>query len=101
MRIVSHPAFRMGDAAQVRKHLKFLPIAPCVVGFLLRDNAGGDEWENIIVVLNANKEAREVDIPQGRYIVVGCDGVISEAGLGQMDGGRITVDAQSALILHN
>jgi len=97
----NHPAFRMGDAAQVRKHLKFLPIAPCVVGFLLRDNAGGDEWENIIVVLNANKEAREVDIPQGRYIVVGCDGVISEAGLGQMDGGRITVDAQSALILHN
>ena len=97
----NHPAFRMGDATQVRKHLKFLPIAPCVVGFLLRDNAGGDEWENIIVVLNANKEAREVDIPQGRYIVVGCDGVISEAGLGQMDGGRITVDAQSALILHN
>jgi pullulanase len=97
----NHPAFRMGDAAQVRKHLKFLPTAPCVVGFLLRDNAGGDEWENIIVVLNANKEAREVDIPQGRYTVVGCDGVISETGLGQMDGGRITVDAQSALILHN
>ena len=97
----NHPAFRMGDATQVRKHLKFLPTAPCVVGFLLRDNAGGDEWENIIVVLNANKEAREVDIPQGRYTVVGCDGVISEAGLSQMDGGRITVDAQSALILHN
>ena len=97
----NHPAFRLGDAALVRKHLSFLPVKPCLVGFVLQNHAGGDTWNNIIVILNANREPREVAIPAGNYTVVLCDERIDEQGLGQMQGGMVTVDAQSALILHD
>ena len=48
----NHPAFRLGDADLVREKLQFLPVQSCMVGFILKDNAGGDEWKNIIVLLN-------------------------------------------------
>ncbi len=97
----NHPAFRLGDARLVREHLEFLPTDDCVVGFQLKDNAGGDAWKNIFVVFNANKEPKEVTLPAGKYTVVCRDGVINESGLGSVEGGKVTVDAQSALILHD
>lgn len=97
----NHPAFRLGDTDLVREKLQFLPVQPCMVGFILKDNAGGDEWKNIIVLLNGNNSPCDVDVPKGDYTVVGCDGVINEKGLGQLAGGKVTVDAQSALIMYN
>ena len=95
----NHPAFRLGDAQKVRESLEFLPTQPCVVGYRLKNHAGGDAWEDIIVILNGNREAKTVEIPDGTYQVVCCDGVIDERGLGVMEGGRVEVDPQSALIL--
>ena len=105
----AHPAFRLGSAELVRKHLEFLPTPaegndgqqPCLVAFRLKDHAGGDVWNDIIVVLNANRDARQVDIPEGQWTVVCCDGVINAEGLGTLPGGTVNVDPQSALILHN
>lgn len=95
----NHPAFRLGDAKKVRESLEFLPTQPCVVGYRLKNHAGGDTWEDIIVILNGNREAKTVQIPDGAYQVVCCDGVIDERGLGVMEGGCVEVDPQSALIL--
>ena len=97
----NHPAFRLGDADLVRRHLEFLPVQDCLVAFRLKDNAGGDAWKNIIVILNSAKHARSVDIPAGSYTVVCRDGVINEAGLGSIKGSQVSVPAQSALILHD
>ncbi len=97
----NHPAFRLGSAEKVRQSLEFLPGGDCLVAFRLKDHAGGDPWQNIIVILNANKEAREVVIPDGGYTIVGCDGVIDEHGLGTVGGDKVVVDGQSALILHD
>lgn len=96
----NHPAFRLGDAGCVRKHLEFLPTADCLVAFRLKGNAGGDSWKNIVVILNSAKQARNVDIPEGNYTVVCRDGVINEAGLGTVTGSKVSVPAQSAVILH-
>ena len=96
----AHPAFRLGSAELVRKHLEFLPTAPCFVAFRLKDNAGGDAWNDIVVVLNANREARQVDIPEGQWTVVCSDGVINADGISQLQGGTVSVSPQSALILH-
>lgn len=50
----SHPAFRMGDAGQVRKHLEFLPVEGSnLIAFRLKDHANGDHWEDIIVAFNS------------------------------------------------
>ena len=94
-----HPAFRLGTAELVRKHLEFLPTQECLVGFVLKNHAGGDSWKNIFVFLNGNREAREVTLPAGNYETIVCDGVINEQGLGEEHGGTIMVDGQSALIL--
>lgn len=97
----NHPAFRLGSADLVRKHLEFLPSQDALVAFRLKNYAGRDDWRNIIVVLNANREARNVDIPEGKYTVVCRDGKIDENGLGTVNGTKVTVAPQSALIIHD
>ena len=97
----NHPAFRLGKADLVRKHLEFIVQGDCLVGFILKDHAGGDAWSNIIVILNANREPQLVNIPEGHYTVVGCDGNIDENGLGEINGNQVVADPQSALILHD
>lgn len=96
----NHPAFRLGDADKVRRHLEFLPGGDNLVAFRLKDNAGGDTWNNIIVILNSAKQARTVAVPAGKYTVVCRDGVINEAGLGTVEGPQVEVPAQSAVIMH-
>ena len=97
----NHPAFRLGNADLVRKHLEFIDAPESVVAFRLKNYAGRDDWRNIIVVLNANKEPMELTIPDGHYTIVCCDGTINENGLGTLKGSKAIVDAQSALILHD
>ena len=97
----NHPAFRLGDAHLVRKHLEFLKTPDGVVAFRLKDYAGRDDWRNIIVILNANRETATVSIPKGMYTVVCKDGEINEQSTNKIFGRRTTVSPQSALILHD
>jgi pullulanase, type I len=71
------------------------------VAFRLKDHAGGDKWNNIYVVLNGNNTIQSINIPKGKYTIVANNGVINEGGNGEMEGGEITIDAQTALILHD
>ncbi len=97
----NHPAFRLGDAHLVRKHLEFLKTPDGVVAFRLKDYAGRDDWRNIIVILNANRETATVSIPKGMYTVVCKEGEINEQSTNKIFGRRTTVSPQSALILHD
>lgn len=97
----AHPAFRLGSAELVRKHLEFLPTQDCLVAFRLKNHAGGDKWNNIYVVLNGSTNLQSINIPKGKYTIVANNGVINEAGIGEMEGGEIIIDAQTALILHD
>jgi len=97
----NHPAFRLGKADLVRKHLEFMDAPEKVVAFRLKDHAGNDPWRNIIVILNSSRSSVEVSIPEGHYTQVCCDGAIDEKGLGETEGGSVTVSAQSAMILHD
>lgn len=97
----NHPAFRLGSADLVRKHLEFLPTQPCLVAYCLKNYAGRDDWRNIYVILNANKVAKTVDLPAGIYTIVCTNGKIDENGIGTSEGGNIIVPAQSAMIMHD
>ncbi|APW31675.1 type I pullulanase [Prevotella intermedia ATCC 25611 = DSM 20706] len=97
----AHPAFRLGSAELVRKHLEFLPTQDCLVAFRLKNHAGGDRWNNIYVVLNGSTNLQSINIPKGKYTIVANNGVINEAGIGEMEGGEVMIDAQTALILHD
>ena len=95
----NHPAFRMADADMVRKHLVFLNAPENVVAFRLKDNANGDSWRDIIVVLNSNKTAQTIAIPQGKWTTVCQGGQINLAGMSVVDGKEAVVAPQEALIM--
>ena len=97
----AHPAFRMGKAEEVKKNLVFLDAPEGVVAFQLKNNDGGDSWKDIIVVLNANKTERAINVPEGLYTKVLANGKVDENGLGVLNGSSVTVAPQSALIIHN
>lgn len=99
----AHPAFRMTTADQIAKHLVFDKTdpkkTPNLISYTLKDNANGDEWKEIKVVLNGADEARSVKLPKGEWSIVARDGKIDPAaGLGTASG-TVTVEPTSALIL--
>ena len=96
-----HPAFRLGDADLVRKHLEFLKAPKGVVAFRLKNYAGRDDWRNIIVILNRNRDAQQVEVPKSMYTVVCQDGIIDEQSTDKVFGRRVSVNPQSALIIHD
>ena len=96
----NHPAFRLGTADKVRRHLRFVDSQPQVVHYELTDLRGIDPWEHVVVILNGNKEAVTATLEAGKYRVVCCDGVIDEQGMDTVTGGKVIVDGQSAMILY-
>ena len=96
-----HPAFRLGSADLVCKHLEFLEAPKNVVAFRLKNYAGRDDWRDIIVILNANKDEVCIDIPQADYTVVCEKGFINERGIRSFSGHQVIAAPQSALILHD
>ncbi len=96
-----HPAFHLGDADLVRKHLEFLDTDDCVVAFRLKDNAGGDTWNEIVVIFNANRKPVTINLPtEAYYQAVAENGVVDLQSLG-IYRETVTVAPQSATILHN
>ena len=96
----NHPAFRLGSADLVRKHLEFLDTQDGVVAYRLKDYAGRDDWREIVVILNASDSNQLVAVPEGRYTVVCRDGIINEQGINTLNGSSITVSPKTALIMY-
>jgi len=97
----AHPAFHMGNADMIRKHMEFLPVAGSnLIVFRLKGYANGDSWEDIVVALNGDRAGRKFTIEPGKYTVVCKNGMVNQYGLGTMYGGEVFVPGQSALILH-
>ncbi len=94
-----HPAFRLGDAELVCKHLEFLDSEDCVVAFRLKEHAGGDAWEDIVVILNANRKPVTVQLPtDNQYQTIVENGEADSKQLAAKQG-SVTVYPQSATIL--
>ena len=98
----AHPAFRLPTAALVQQHLEFLPnMPPGTIGYRLKDHAGGDPWQNIVVLLNGNRTTASVAIPAGTYKVVLRGNQLDSKGLGKLEVSEAAVllPASSALVL--
>jgi pullulanase len=96
----AHPAFRMADKAAVDRSLEFVPKLPTkVVAYVLRNNANGDSWRNILVVYNGNLEAQDLTIP-GNWLIVAND---KKAGLEPLESidNAIHVEACSLVVAHS
>ncbi len=95
----AHPAFRLGTADKVKKHLEFIRSNNSVVAFRLKDLSGIDSAGSIIVVLNGSDRKTQVTIPQGNYTIWVEGGKADPQGLGSIQTNLIEVEARSATIL--
>lgn len=66
-----HPAFRLNNAKEIRKYLKFLNTPYNTLGFILANYANYDSWKVIVVFYNPNREAISFPLPfSGQWHVV-------------------------------
>ena len=74
-------------------------ISLCIrqVVFQLNGEAVGDEWKNIVVVLNSQNKAAKVALPEGKFYVACADGKCP-FGAEKSVQGTATIAPQSAAI---
>ena len=76
----------MVSTDDVRQHHAFLASPDNTVVFQLSGHANGDSWANIIVIYNPMKANAVVSLPEGSWTIVGTQGHVGEASLGQAAG---------------
>ena len=96
-----HPSFRLGSADKVRHHLQFIDDVPAGVVAYYISEVPGDDWQQIWVYLNFNRETVVITLPKDEY-GFGCyDGEVYPQGEGMTRGPEIELDALSAMILYH
>jgi pullulanase len=96
-----HPAFRMPSAQMIREHLKFLDTNNSnVIAYQINGNANGDNWRNIMVILNGNTTDIKFKMPEGKWRLVADGKTIDEKSMKAVTGGTIALPATSAYILY-
>jgi len=96
----NHPAFRMPTAVMIRQHLEFFDTGdPMVIGYRLKNNANGDKWRNIIVLLNANATGKLVKLPPGNWTLAVNDDIIKEAGIRKVGSGMMEMNGTEMCVL--
>jgi len=102
----AHPAFRLGSTELISKHLTFLDTGDDsqLVAYRITD-APGDEWDDLIVVLNGKKATATIDLPEGEWTPISDDRTIDVSGVGRKNQrkrkGTATVAGRAATILVN
>ncbi|HEX3047467.1 MAG TPA: type I pullulanase [Bacillota bacterium] len=88
----AHPAFRLRTKDMINNSFQGLKADFNGVAFLLKNNANGDSWKDIIVAYNPHWDPQKVDIPNGTWTVVVDQ---NEAGTSQVKDGVKTVTGSS------
>lgn len=95
----NHPAFRMTKTAQIHEHLEFLDYSgDNFLGYQLKDNANGDNWKDIVVLLNGGELNKTISLPEGNWTLVADGNEVNESGI-RRNGTTITVPGSTAFIL--
>jgi pullulanase len=95
----AHPAFRMYTKEMVDKHLDFIyKTSDSMIAYTIKDNANGDTWKNILVVLNSSPDDQVIELVGQWEIVVLGDKAGTE--MIKIDTDKITVPGISILVAH-
>ena len=96
----AHPAFRMTSTKDIQANLEFLDYAgDNFIGYRLKNNANGDEWEEILVFLNGADTNKTISLPAGNWTLVADGSKVSENGLRKVSSKTLTVPGITAYIL--
>jgi len=97
----AHPAFRISKAQMIQDHLQFIDSVPAnVIAYKLTDHVNGDSWKEIMMLLNGNKKAMSVPMPEGKWNLVCHDGVVNLNGIKEVNSKEFRIEPLSASILY-
>ncbi len=99
----THPAFRLHGRQEIERSLEFLRCDGGIVSYLLRSHAGGDLWNNITVVFNANNDRMSVSLPEvanSWNVVVDHTRAGIEA-IRRIEGNEVEVEGLSMMVLYD
>lgn len=96
----AHPAFRMHTQTDISRHLQFLETEEeLLVAYQITD-APGEEWKDILVVLNGSEGSKRMDLPSGKWQKVVDEKYVNTTGIGRPISKQIRLEAHSATVLH-
>ena len=95
----NHPAFRMTTSEEIRKNLRFLHTGSKsnLIIYRIDNNANGDAWESILVILNGG-EKTDYHMPPGVWTLVADQYRVNERGIHSMRGATVKVPDHSAMV---
>lgn len=97
----AHPAFRIPTVDGLHQWLHFLDMGDSgVIAYTLGEYANGDEWKEILVAFNGNRNQADIHIPEQDWVVICRDGEINLDSEEHLTGGDVSMAASSALILY-
>jgi pullulanase len=97
-----HPAFRMPTTVMIQNNLKFLEGSnDGLIAYTISNNANGDTWKNILVILNGNTSAAAFKLPAGSWTLAADENTISEKGIKKAGSGDLVIPATAAYILYS
>ena len=95
----NHSAFRMTTTEMVQEHLQFLDTeSDNFIAYTLAGNANGDEWSNILVLLNGDLDQQTFNLPPGNWKMVFNEQGYRPEGYGKLKGGSVNIPASTAMI---
>lgn len=97
----AHPAFRIPTVDGLHQWLHFLDMGDSgVIAYTLGEYANGDEWKEILVAFNGNRNQADIHIPEQDWVVICRDGEINLDSEEHIGGGDVSMAASSTLILY-
>jgi pullulanase len=98
----AHPAFRMPSTKMIRDNLKFMETGDKgLIAYQINNNANGDNWKNILVVLNGNTSPKTIKTPAGKWTLAADENTINPKGLKTIDTELIIIPATAAYVLYS
>ena len=94
-----HPAFRMNSAESVAENLRFMESEPGIIAYTINAKECGDSWSKIMVILNRNKEPKNINLDGETWNVYLKDEtfIVEEK---QKVSNTITINPTTAIILY-
>jgi len=93
----NHPAFRMTTTKMIQDNLRFINIGvPGMIAYQINNNANGDSWKQILVVLNGTASAQKIDLPAGTWTLAVNEDKINQSGIKKITGSAVNISGISA-----
>lgn len=96
----AHPALRLSTAEDVSANITAVDGIPdSAAAFKINGGVNGEKSDAIYVIFNAGKEDAEFSIPEGKWNVCVEGNKAGTKSLRTVDGGKVTVEGISAMVL--